>query len=391
MTDIQRLTLVVRPARQVVTFKVAAKQGPPGPPGNGAIVGPNSAVTGNFVAFADASGKAGADSGYNYNSFASATAPALAISAHVAASDPHGDRAAAQAYADTAVASVVAMLAGYVPTTRTINGHALSSNVTLTAADVGVAGALIYRGALDCSTNPNYPAGAVGDVWVVTVGGKIGGASGLQVFAKGQILCVTANAGGTQAAVGADWVVMSDDDADEVLGPSSAVDGHVALFNGTSGKLIKDGGALGTAAFQASTAFATAAQGATADNALPRAGGTMTGNIAMGGNAVTGAKSATSSVSGAKTVDTTYADTYITTDSGGVTWTLPANGVVGQTFVVIQGGAGQITFAAASGATVGFSAGSHTKTARQYAAVTIMCISNAGGSAAVWIVSGATA
>lgn len=36
---------------------------------------------------------------------------------------------------------------------------------------------------------------------------------------------------------------------------------------------------LGTAATTASTAYATAAQGTTADNALPKAGGTMTGNI----------------------------------------------------------------------------------------------------------------
>jgi hypothetical protein len=40
---------------------------------------------------------------------------------------------------------------------------------------------------------------------------------------------------------------------------------------------------LGTAATTASTDYATAAQGTKADNALPRAGGTMTGNIVMSG------------------------------------------------------------------------------------------------------------
>jgi len=40
---------------------------------------------------------------------------------------------------------------------------------------------------------------------------------------------------------------------------------------------------LGTAATTASTAYATAAQGTTADAALPKAGGTMTGNIVMSG------------------------------------------------------------------------------------------------------------
>lgn len=40
-----------------------------------------------------------------------------------------------------------------------------------------------------------------------------------------------------------------------VTGPASSTDGHVALFNGTSGEIIKDGGALGSAAFTASTAY----------------------------------------------------------------------------------------------------------------------------------------
>lgn len=54
----------------------------------------------------------------------------------------------------------------------------------------------------------------------------------------------------------------------DVVGPSSAVDGNVTLFDGTTGKLIKDGGTLGTAAFTDSTDYATAAQGATADSAV---------------------------------------------------------------------------------------------------------------------------
>lgn len=45
---------------------------------------------------------------------------------------------------------------------------------------------------------------------------------------------------------------------------------------------IGTGGTLGTAAYTAATAYATSTQGTTADNALARGGGTMTGNIAMG-------------------------------------------------------------------------------------------------------------
>ena len=45
---------------------------------------------------------------------------------------------------------------------------------------------------------------------------------------------------------------------------------------------------LGTAATTAATAYATSAQGATADAALARAGGTMSGAIAMGSQKITG-------------------------------------------------------------------------------------------------------
>lgn len=54
----------------------------------------------------------------------------------------------------------------------------------------------------------------------------------------------------------------------DIVGPASAVNNGVALFNGTTGKLLKDGGVLGSAAFTASTAYATAAQGALAGTAL---------------------------------------------------------------------------------------------------------------------------
>ncbi len=53
-----------------------------------------------------------------------------------------------------------------------------------------------------------------------------------------------------------------------VVGPPSATNNHVALFADATGKLIKDGGALGSAAFLDSTTFATAAQGTKADTAI---------------------------------------------------------------------------------------------------------------------------
>jgi len=62
------------------------------------------------------------------------------------------------------------------------------------------------------------------------------------------------------------------------LGSAASITANVpAVFN-TSGALVPhDSGALGTAAFTDSTAYATAAQGAKADTAIQPAGGTMTG------------------------------------------------------------------------------------------------------------------
>lgn len=68
-----------------------------------------------------------------------------------------------------------------------------------------LAGGLTYKGTLDASANPNYPAGVVGDLYVFSAAGKIGGASGEDVEAGDMIICNTDNAGGTEVAVGDDW------------------------------------------------------------------------------------------------------------------------------------------------------------------------------------------
>ena len=69
----------------------------------------------------------------------------------------------------------------------------------------------------------------------------------------------------------------------DVVGPVSSVDGGVALFDTTTGKLLKDGGVLGTAAFSAIGDFATSAQGALANTALQSlSGAAILGGIAGG-------------------------------------------------------------------------------------------------------------
>jgi hypothetical protein len=74
--------------------------------------------------------------------------------------------------------------------------------------EAAVTGVMSFKGDLNCSTNPNYPAGAKGDSYVASVAGKIGGASGKSVDAGDLIVCRAANAGGTEASVGASWFVL---------------------------------------------------------------------------------------------------------------------------------------------------------------------------------------
>jgi hypothetical protein len=107
----------------------------------------------------------------------------------------------------------------------------------------GASDVLIFKGVIDCSANPNYPAASAGHVYKVSVAGKIGGASGANVEVGDTLLCtVDGTAAGTQAAVGASWVIIQTNIDGAVIGPASAVSGHVATFSGTTGKLIQDSG-----------------------------------------------------------------------------------------------------------------------------------------------------
>lgn len=64
------------------------------------------------------------------------------------------------------------------------------------------------RGAIDCSSNPNYPASNVGDRWEVTVAGKIGGVLGIDVQVYDEIVCKTQSVAGDQATVGMNFYVV---------------------------------------------------------------------------------------------------------------------------------------------------------------------------------------
>lgn len=86
-----------------------------------------------------------------------------------------------------------------------------SQKAVKTYADglIAAANALIYKGTIDCSANPNYPAADAGWMYIVSVAGKIGGASGLTVEAGDALICkADATASGNEATVGSSWTQL---------------------------------------------------------------------------------------------------------------------------------------------------------------------------------------
>lgn len=103
--------------------------------------------------------------------------------------------------------------------------------------------AMVFKGIIDCSANPNYPAADRGHTYRVSVAGKIGGGAGVNVEVGDILICLTDGTGaGTQASVGAQWAIIQANIDGAVVGPASATSGNVASFSGTSGKVIQDSG-----------------------------------------------------------------------------------------------------------------------------------------------------
>jgi hypothetical protein len=118
-----------------------------------------------------------------------------------------------------------------------------SQKAVKTYADALIAAndAMVFKGVIDASGNPNYPAADRGHAYKISVAGKIGGASGLNVEVGDLILCITdGTSAGTQAAVGANWTVVQTNLDGAVIGPASATDGAIATYSGTSGKVVQD-------------------------------------------------------------------------------------------------------------------------------------------------------
>ena len=104
----------------------------------------------------------------------------------------------------------------------------------------GRIGTLANMGPKDCSANPNYPAANNGDLYNVSVAGKIGGASGIAVGVGDVAICtVDGTAAGTQAAVGANWLVLHNATA---MGTTSPVKIYPSTDSTTAVQILKADG-----------------------------------------------------------------------------------------------------------------------------------------------------
>jgi hypothetical protein len=83
-----------------------------------------------------------------------------------------------------------------------------SQKATKTYVDNAVVGLWDFKTAINASTNPNYSAASKGDTYVISVAGKVGGASGKSVDIGDVLLAIADNAGGTEASVGTSWIVL---------------------------------------------------------------------------------------------------------------------------------------------------------------------------------------
>lgn len=157
-----------------------------------------------------------------------------------------------------------------------------------TYVDALVAGLLDFKGSTDASGNPNYPAASKGDAYVITVAGKIGGASGKTVEVGDFVIAIADNAGGTEAGVGTSWIVLQSN----ITGITSAGLALIqAADTAAQRTLLADGSAsTGTGGLVRATSPTLATPALGTPSAVVLTNGTGLPTAGLVANAVTNAK-----------------------------------------------------------------------------------------------------
>jgi hypothetical protein len=220
---------------------------------------------------------------------------------------------------------------------------------------IATADALVYKGVVDCSTNPNYPAADKGHVYKVSVAGKIGGASGTTVEAGDMLICNTdSTASGTQATVGSKWDIIQNNIDLSTLQPKDADLTAIAGLTGTgfavrtasdtwANRTITAGTGISITNGDGISGNVTVAHTDTSTQAtVTNTGRTYIQSITLDGMGhVTGLASATETVTDTNYYPTTYAWSNGTT--AGPTGSLTGTGMSAVSFGAIPSASGTVS------------------------------------------------
>ena len=124
---------------------------------------------------------------------------------------------------------------------------------------LAVSDAMVYKGTV--TLGASSPGGLTvaadkGHTYKVIANGTTtsGYVDGVKVEAGDMVICnsdsTAAATSSNYATIAAKWDFVQGNTDGVVVGPASATSGNVVLFDGATGKLVKDGGTLGTAAFK---------------------------------------------------------------------------------------------------------------------------------------------
>jgi hypothetical protein len=142
---------------------------------------------------------------------------------------------AAKAYSDTKIPL------SYIDTDTSLAANSDSKIASQKAIKAYVDGllaandAMVLKGVVDCSSNPNYPAASAGHAYRVSVAGKIGGASGPNVEAGDYLLCLSdGTSAGDHATVGSSWgIIQVNIDGAVVAASNFGTDNRLLRSDGT--------------------------------------------------------------------------------------------------------------------------------------------------------------
>lgn len=188
---------------------------------SGDVSGPASSVDGQLTAFSGTTGKSIAAVGLTGLLKAASGVPAVAVPGTDYVTGSSTNALTNKTFDANGTGNTLSNVeaadfaAGVINTSTSLAGATNSQIPTAAAVKAYADGllaandAMVLRGGIDASANPNYPAGNAGDTYKITVAGRIGGASGPLVAVGDTIYCtVDSTVAGNHATVGASWTIV---------------------------------------------------------------------------------------------------------------------------------------------------------------------------------------